>query len=57
MRNQLSSPTFAQSIQHVITPGSEQEVMGAYYPHGTYMTKQEFEARKCRSANPEITLA
>jgi hypothetical protein len=51
MRNQLSSPTFAQSIANVIAPGSEGEVMGAYYPHGTYMTKQEFEARKCWSAN------
>ena len=52
MRNQLSNPTFEQSIEKVITPGSEQEVMGAYYPHGTYMTRQEFEARKCGSANP-----
>ena len=51
MRNQLSSPTFEQSIEKVVTPGSEEEVMGAYYPHGTYMTKQEFEGRKCWSAN------
>ena len=52
MRNQLSSPTFEQSIEKVITPGTEEAVMGAYYPHGAYMTKQEFETRKCWSANP-----
>jgi hypothetical protein len=51
MRNQLSNPTFEQSIEKVITPGSEQEVMGAYYPHGKYMTTQEFESRKCWSAS------
>jgi hypothetical protein len=47
MRNQLSSPTFEQSIGKVTTPGSEKEVMGAYYPTGTYVTQQEFEARGC----------
>jgi hypothetical protein len=52
MRNQLSSPTFAQSIADVTTPGTEEQVMGAYYPHGTYMTKREFEGRTCRGANP-----
>jgi hypothetical protein len=51
MRNQLSNPTFAQSIEKVIAPGTEKEVMGAYYPTGTYMTKQEFEQWKCWSAN------
>jgi hypothetical protein len=51
MRNQLSNPTFEQSIEKVITPGTEQEVMGAYYPTSTYMTKQEFEARRCFSAS------
>lgn len=51
MRNQLSNPTFAQSIEKVVTPGTEQEVMGAYYPTSNYMTQQEFEARKCWSAN------
>ena len=51
MRNQLSNPTFEQSIEKVITPGTEKEVMGAYYPTSTYMTKQEFESRKCFSAS------
>jgi hypothetical protein len=51
MRNQLSSPTFAQSISKVIDPGTEETVMGAYYPRGVYMTRKEFETRKCWSAN------
>jgi hypothetical protein len=51
MRNQLSNPAFAQSIEKAVTPGSEKEVMGAYYPTSTYMTTQEFEARRCFSAS------
>jgi hypothetical protein len=51
IRNQLSNPTFAQSIEKVLHPGEEEAVMGAYYPTGAYMTKQEFEGRKCWSAN------
>jgi hypothetical protein len=51
MRNQLSNPTFEQSIEKVTTPGTEKAVMGAYYPTGTYMTQKEFEARKCPSAD------
>ena len=51
IRNQLSSPSFEQSIEKVMHPGEEEAVMGSYYPHGTYMTKQEFEARRCWSAN------
>ena len=51
MRNQLSDPTFAQSIATVTTPGTEEKVMGPYYPRGTYMTKEEFEGRRCLDAN------
>ena len=51
IRNQLSNPSFAQSIEKVQHPGEEEAVMGAYYPHGTYMTRQEFEARNCSKAN------
>ena len=29
VRNQLSNPTFEQSIEKVITPEAEKEVMGA----------------------------
>lgn len=51
MRNQLSNPTFEQSIEKVTAPGTESSVMGAYYPSSKYMTTQEFESRKCWSAN------
>jgi hypothetical protein len=51
LRQQLASPTFEQSIEHVTTPETEKEVMGAYYPNGKYMTTQEFEGGKCWSAN------
>jgi hypothetical protein len=57
MRNQLPSPTFEQSIEKVTTPETEKEVMGDYYPKGTYMTKQEFEGRKCWSANAPAAAA
>jgi hypothetical protein len=51
MRNQLSNPTFAQSVEKVTVPGTEEAVLGAYYPHGTYSTQQEFEGRGCEGAN------
>ncbi len=55
MRNQLSNPSFANSIEKVTTPGSEKEVMGSYYPSGSYMTKQEFEAgQNCGFATPGV---
>jgi hypothetical protein len=47
MRNQLASPTFAQGIDKITVPDTEQQVMGAYYPTGAYMTTQQFEARGC----------
>ena len=40
-----------RASKKVLHPGEEEAVMGAYYPDGTYMTKQEFEARKCSGAN------
>ncbi|HUA12405.1 MAG TPA: hypothetical protein VMA83_10400 [Solirubrobacteraceae bacterium] len=53
VRNQLSSPSFAQSIEKVQHPGEEEAVMGEYYPHGTYETQQEFEANyTCAPATP-----
>ena len=44
LRNQESNPTFAQSIAKVEHPGEEEAVMGAYYPHGTYTDKEQYEA-------------
>jgi hypothetical protein len=53
MRNQLSSPTFEQSIEKVTVPGTEKEVMGAYYPTSSYETTQQFEAaNSCPSPSP-----
>lgn len=53
VRNQLSNPSFAQSIEKVQHPGEEEPVMGEYYPHGTYETQQEFEANDtCAPATP-----
>ena len=40
-----NDPDWAQSPNHVTKPGMEETVMGAYYPHGYYTTKAEFEAR------------
>ncbi len=51
IRNQLSKLSFAQSIEEVAEPGTKEGVLGAYYPHGSYMTTQEFEARWCGGAS------
>jgi hypothetical protein len=32
----------------VLVPGTEQQVMGDYYPQSTNMTKEEFEALGCK---------
>jgi len=45
LRNMLSNPDFTNSIQAIAEPGQEQEVMGPYYPEGTYMTPLEFDIR------------
>jgi hypothetical protein len=53
LRNQVSNPTFAQSIANVAHPGEEEAVMGAYYPHGTYTDKEQYEASSsCEAAAP-----
>ena len=55
LRNQESNPTFAQSIANVEHPGEEEAVMGAYYPHGTYTDKEQYEAgNTCEPATPGI---
>ncbi len=56
MRNQLSAPTFEQSVEKVTTPGTEKAVMGAYYPAGKYETAGEFEAGNgCPAPAPSPT--
>ncbi len=53
LRNQESNPSFAQSIAKVEHPGEEESVMGAYYPHGTYTDKEQYEASNtCEPAAP-----
>ena len=47
IRNQLSDNSFAQGIDKVRTPGTEQQVMGNYYPASTYTTRAAFENRAC----------
>jgi hypothetical protein len=55
LRNQESNPTFAQSIAKVEHPGEEESVMGAYYPHGTYTDKEQYEAANtCEPAAPGV---
>lgn len=43
IRNQLPSPNFKEAAQNVKIAGTEQEVMGDYYPRGQYMSKDDFE--------------
>lgn len=47
LRNMLPSPTFAHAVQNT-TPGTEEAVMGDYYPRGTYYpTTADFENLGC----------
>ncbi len=55
LRDQESNPSFAQSIAKVEHPGEEEAVMGAYYPHGTYTDKEQYEASNtCEPAAPGV---
>lgn len=47
LRQQLPSPTFAEAIENVRTPGTEQDVTGDYYPRGSYTNAETFERRGC----------
>jgi hypothetical protein len=47
IRNQLSDPSFAQGIDKVVVPDTEQQVLDDFYPTGHYMTRTQFEARGC----------
>lgn len=53
LRNMLPY-NFTNAAQNVIVAGTEQEVMGDYYPIGTYYTKEEFEELGCpASSSPQ----
>ncbi|WP_313954075.1 DUF1254 domain-containing protein [Accumulibacter sp.] len=44
LRIMANSPDWQQSPNHVTEPGTEETVMGPYYPRGEYTTKAAFEA-------------
>jgi hypothetical protein len=46
MRNMLPADGFANAVQRA-TPGTEEAVLGPYYPRGTYYSKAAFEAIGC----------
>jgi hypothetical protein len=47
MRHMLPRPSFKQSVFAVTKPGTEKQVMGAYYPRSAYFSKAAFEKRGC----------
>ncbi len=49
VRNMLPDPGFKHAVQRTSVPGDEQEVMGPYYPQGTYTSKADFESPDCKS--------
>ena len=44
LRIMATNPSWAERPDNVTKPGTEEAVMGAYYPRGEYTTKAEFEA-------------
>jgi hypothetical protein len=46
-RNIIPSPSFKRSSWPVTQPNTAAQVMGRYYPTGTYMSKAQFEAKGC----------
>jgi hypothetical protein len=44
MRIMANNPSWEQSPDRVTVPGTEQAVMGPYYPSGFYTTKEQFES-------------
>jgi hypothetical protein len=49
-RQMLARDSFRQAIARIPEPGDELEVMGRYYPEGTYLDREAFEARGCNPA-------
>jgi hypothetical protein len=47
VRNMLPVPGFAEAIQNVSKLGTEQQVMGPYFPRASYANKAAFEAGGC----------
>ena len=47
IRNMLAASGFEHAIQNIRDPGTEEEVMGPYFPRSTYTSTAAFEARGC----------
>lgn len=47
MRFMAADPSWEQAPQKITTPGTEEEVMGPYFPRSQYMSKATFEAFGC----------
>jgi hypothetical protein len=52
LRHLLPAPDFAEAIQNVEF-GREVEMMGDYYPHGTYMSALDFERTGCNATTDD----
>jgi hypothetical protein len=48
LRKMANNPTWTESPDHVTKPGTEEAVMGPYYPRGYYTTKVGFETEGVR---------
>ena len=53
IRSALPSSSYKQFAGNILTPDTEEEVMGDYYPRGEYMSVEEFEALGCPSKTAE----
>jgi hypothetical protein len=42
-----ADPSWENAPQKVVTPGTEEAVMGEYFPRSRYLSKAEFEALGC----------
>lgn len=51
-RHLLPTQGFTHSLWATRAPGDEAATLGAYYPHTTYATKAQFEARGCPVSTP-----
>lgn len=54
IRFAIPSPNFSEAAQNVVKPGTEEDIMGDYYPRGEYMSVEEFEEKGCPSISADI---
>ncbi len=47
MRFMAANPDWEQAPQKVTVPGTEETIMGEYFPTSEYMSKAAFEAMGC----------